>query len=449
MTSKIFWDIRSDEVIYLLTEELRNKLDSLEDKEKVWEYDSIDDAPAPTKEDTFIIAGGKVYVNVDGKWERVPTMEELAKLLDKVNNGIDLKEIVDAIKDIIDEAKDDVPLNKDKLKEDINNKLDELNPNDGDELDKLKEEIAKLIDKLKPTGKNDFDKLLKDIIDLTKNKDVVNTDEIDKLKEDLAKLKEAVENADGMSPEDKSKLDKITVTQPTNLDTIKSKTDKIQVTNPINLDNIKSKVDNISSTTPINLDDIKSDVASNKSKVDDAKGKTDKLTVTNPINLDELKSKLDKISTPSGTVNLDDINNVINSLASNYVTIATEQNVTGKKTFREITTPLVTGNTRHNGRFWININSQYWDSIEIDLAIWDSDTWFHNIWDWRLKLMSQNEEVAILSKDETIRLSKPQNTDSNAAVKFSTLDNKFLKVVTESEYNGLHKQDNVIYFIKD
>lgn len=408
MTSKIFWDIRSDEVIYLLTEELRNKLDSLEAKEKVWEYDSIEDAPAPTKEDTFIIAGGKVYVNVDGKWERVPTMEELAKLLDKVNNGIDLKEIIDAIKDIIDEAKDDVPLNKDKLKEDINNKLDELNPNGGDELDKLKEEIAKLIDKLKPIGKNDFDKLLKDIIDLTKNKDVVNTDEIDKLKEDLAKLKEAVENAGGMSPEDKSKLDKITVTQPTNLDTIKSKTDKIQVTNPINLDNIKSKVDNISSTTPINLDDIKSDVASNKTKVDDAKGKTDKLTVSNPINLDELKSrqdaikgkvdnlnlsqpinldelkaKLDKISTPSWTVNLDDINNAINSLASNYVTIATEQNVTGKKNFN------------------------------------------------------------------SVDLTQAQRTESNAAVKFSTLDNKFLKVVTESEYNGLHKQDNVIYFIKD
>ena len=94
----------------------------------------------------------------------------------------------------------------------------------------------------------------------------------------------------------KEKTDKITVTDAINLDTLKSdvewakaKTDKITVTNPVNLDNIVTRGEIPDVSNLATKDEIPdTSTFATKTELSWVKSKTDKITVTNPVNLDDV-----------------------------------------------------------------------------------------------------------------------------------------------------------------
>lgn len=140
--------------------------------------------------------------------------------------------------------------------------------------------------------------------------------------------------AGSMSAADKTKLDRVTIAAPQNIDTIasnasdaKGKTDFISITQAVNLDTmesdlagVKTKVDHISVSQAVNLDTLESDVAANNAK-------TQHITVTQAVNLDTMESDLATASGKTGFITVStpvNLNNHQTTFGHLTVTAATD-----------------------------------------------------------------------------------------------------------------------------
>lgn len=315
--TRIFWEIRSNETISVLTQDLLEKINSIPEKENVWTFDNMWEAWTPSKDWVYATIEWSLYIWINGKWIKLPTEKEITELvrniivsqpvnldtlkteIDKLKQSINTLSWVDAswisdLKTKLDKILVENEVNLDDMKALVESKIwvaDVINDLTSDDTTKpLSAAQGKVLKELadwisQTLGSANLEEIRQVVEFINQNKQTLSNLSI----WNIAWLNERLSWIDSSLAWVKTKADKITVNNNVNLDQIKSTADTANT----NASNAKSKTDLLTVTGSTNLDDM-------RNKINEFQNKLNNITVSSPINLNNL-SVIDNLNTDDGS----------------------------------------------------------------------------------------------------------------------------------------------------